>query len=150
MLLVPDTRVFPLASTMFTWLPLASTTCPPSATLRFVTVESPVTVQVEVPSTLTVMLSSALEVAESLAVIDAAPVHEEFWSRYISAVDMESAATLPFSVWLIPVKLTVAPLLQAVPQLLESLPSTCSKLAFVESKSSVVFDRTMLAVVLVE
>ena len=73
-LLSPLTTVLPLA-TMLTVLPSESTTLPPLATLSLLTVLLPVTVQVEVESTLMVRGVLLVDLSEAeFSVMLAAPV----------------------------------------------------------------------------
>ena len=128
---------------------MRSMTLPPSATFILETVVSLVTVQVEVPSTLMVKGSSTVEPAE-FSVIVAEPVQVEPSNRFKVTEDMVSTSISPFSVWLRPVKFTVAPLEPDWPQLFESLPAAVMSEAASESKSSVVFCSTTFAEVLVK
>ncbi len=116
------------------------------------TVVLPVTVQVDEPSTFT-LIGCALaepETAEALSVMFAVPVHVLPSSRLSVTDEIVSALTVPLSVWLRPVKTTVAPFDPALPQLFESLPAAVMSAAASESKSSVVLLSTTFALVLVK
>lgn len=109
---VPSTTFFPFATMVTVW-PSLSFIVPPFLTVRFDTVQSPVTIQPDFLPTVMEIGDSVVVVALSLSWMMALPVHVLPLVSVRLMLEMVSATMSPSSVWLIALTLTVAPLLPA-------------------------------------